>query len=639
MSKGSLEVPTATNAGLDAGRPVDPVAAQQQSSTAGRFGFVELLRALWDSMAPRRKLGLVLLSGLSIVASLGQLAFAALLAAFTGAALSPNMNQADNLFGRLSSFVSAGSPTEFVWTVGIAIVVVSAINSVLNIGVAAGNVYFAWLLNRDLSTRLLDFYLQQDYLFFKRRNSADLAKNALIEVQNFCSGFVQPLLDASSRLVLVVVFGAMLIAIDLVVAVCILGFLVVYFSIAYLLLRRRLQFLGDERLRAQGERFKVAMELFSSITAVKLHHQEAAFLARYRSPTDVYCRVNALEATLAQAPRLFLETLAVSALVFITLAFTRRGADVANLAPILVLYSIAAYRLMPTVQLLFGATAQLRSNGPTAENVMRELRLACTPRFSAVEPLPQPLRFDDEVRLQSVSFSYDADSSAILHGISMEFKKGELTAICGQTGSGKSTLIDLIVGLITPGDGDILVDGKRLGEKDHRAWKLNFGYVPQEVVLLDASLKSNIAFGFLPHEIDDDRVVDAARLADIHDFIASELPKRYDTEVGERGSRLSGGQRQRIGIARALYRNPEILLLDEATSALDAVTEARVIENIRKYRPSCTVIAITHRLSSIRNADRIHLLSGGRVVASGTYEDLRDSNAEFQALALERAAV
>jgi ABC-type multidrug transport system fused ATPase/permease subunit len=616
-----MDVPTSA-AGSDGARAHKPCS------------FLGLLRQFWCHMHLRHRLALVLLSVLNVVASLCQLAFATLVAAFVGAALAPGAMQGSAPIQRLAA--SIGSEVDFFRVLGIAIVTLAIVNMVLTLGVSSGNVYFSWLLNRDVSVRLLDSYLQQELLFFKRRNSAELAKNTLVDVQNVCGGFVLPLLEASSRLTLVATFAVLLIVIDPLLALWVIALLTAYYGTSYMLLHRRLDFLGRERLRTQSERFIIAMELFSTIREAKLHHQEATFLSRYRAPTDWYCRINAIETTLAQAPRLFLEAIGVVALVWMVLSYMQSSAGMTSLAPVLALYSVAAYRLMPAVQLLFFSAAQTRANAPLADKVMHDLGLADTSRFANPAPPATPLPFNHAIELRSLSFAYEPGSRPILDDISMVIPKHQFTAICGHTGSGKSTLLDIVVGLLVPSEGALMVDGRKLEEKDLRVWQLNFGYVPQDVVLLDASIRSNIAFGVPEREIDDARVTEAARLAEMDDLIANELPLGYATVVGERGSRLSGGQRQRIGIARALYRDPEILLLDEATSALDHPTEARVVANIRRQRSSRTIIAITHRVPSVSDADRIHLLDGGRLVASGRYDELFTTSGRFNALAIER---
>jgi ABC-type bacteriocin/lantibiotic exporter with double-glycine peptidase domain len=627
----AAEIPDAETAsqGAPERAPKTPAAASQKPDS-----FLGLLREFWSHMHPRHRLALVLLSTLNVVASLCQLAFATLVAAFVGAALAPAAMQGNAAIQGLSALL--GLEADFFLVLGIAIVALAILNTVLTLSVGSGNVYFSWLLNRDVSVRLLDSYLQQELLFFKRRNSAELAKSTLVDVQTACGSFILPLLEASSRLTLVATFGVLLIVIDPLLALGVIAMLAAYYGASYRLLHRRLDFLGREKLRTQNERFVIAMELFSTIREAKLHHQEATFLGRYRAPTDWYCRINAIEATLAHAPRLFLEAFGVVALVVMVLSYTQGGGGMASLAPVLALYSVAAYRLMPAVQLLFFSAAQVRASTPLAHSVMHDLRLAETSCFSDPPPPAAPLPFHHAIELRSLSFSYEPGSRAVLDDISLVLPKHAFTAICGHTGSGKSTLLDIVAGLLEPNDGALLVDGRRLEEGDRRAWQLNFSYVPQEVVLLDASIRSNIAFGIPDRDIDDARVAEAARLAEIDDFIVGELPMGYATVVGERGSRLSGGQRQRIGIARALYRDPEILLLDEATSALDTLTETRVVANVRRQRRSRTIVAITHRVFSVRDADRIHVLEGGRLVASGRYDDLCATNAKFKSLATER---
>ncbi|MBT8446088.1 MAG: ATP-binding cassette domain-containing protein, partial [Gammaproteobacteria bacterium] len=236
------------------------------------------------------------------------------------------------------------------------------------------------------------------------------------------------------------------------------------------------------------------------------------------------------------------------------------------------------------------------------------------------------------IELRDVRFGYASSSADVLSGISLAFERGAKVALVGPTGSGKSTLIDIMVGLLLPTSGALLVDGEAVTAQNAAGWRRNVAYVPQDGFLFDQSIASNIAFGVPAADIDMDRVRWAARIAQIDDFISGELPEQYDTLVGERGVRLSGGQRQRVGLARAFYRRPPVLLLDEATSALDGATEAAVMAGVYEEFPDVTVIMIAHRLSTVRSADRVFLIDRGALRASGTYDELLAGDAQFRGM-------
>jgi ABC-type multidrug transport system fused ATPase/permease subunit len=243
------------------------------------------------------------------------------------------------------------------------------------------------------------------------------------------------------------------------------------------------------------------------------------------------------------------------------------------------------------------------------------------------------LPFRDCIELKSVSFSYPSATAPVLRGFDLQIKKNTTIGFVGATGSGKTTIVDLVLGVLLPLKGRLIVDGIVIDETNAHQWQANVGYVPQTIYLSDTSIASNIAFGIPEPEIDMKCVEAASRAAQLHDFIAGELSKGYLTEVGERGIRLSGGQRQRIAIARALYRNPEVLVLDEATSALDSITEDAVVDAIKRLSHAKTIITVAHRISTVKHCDVIYVLDGGRISDRGSYQELIAGNASFRAMA------
>jgi ATP-binding cassette, subfamily B, bacterial PglK len=244
--------------------------------------------------------------------------------------------------------------------------------------------------------------------------------------------------------------------------------------------------------------------------------------------------------------------------------------------------------------------------------------------------MTEPLPFAREIILDDVSFAYPTAAKSAINNVSLEIPLGTRVGFVGSTGSGKTTTIDIILGLLDPTSGRLLADGTPIDAQNVRSWQANLGYVPQHIYLADDTVAGNIALGVPPRKIDQDAVERAARIASIHDFVVNEMPQGYRTMVGERGVRLSGGQRQRIGVARALYRDPSVLLFDEATSALDNLTEKAVMQGLQSLGRDRTIIFIAHRLSTVRNCDVIYLFAGGRITASGTYDELTASSAEFQ---------
>ena len=287
--------------------------------------------------------------------------------------------------------------------------------------------------------------------------------------------------------------------------------------------------------------------------------------------------------------------------------------DFSNVIPILALYTLAAYRLMPAFQQIFGAISQLRYVG--ALNYLHgEIY---NNQSNYIKSEFKKFHLKDEINLKNICFNYPNSSKTILDNISLKISALSTVAFIGSTGSGKSTLIDIIVGLLKPQKGTLEIDGKVIDGNNDIALKNIAGYVPQHIFLSDDTIASNIAFGINPENIDYDKIQQVAKIANIHDFVMNDLPLKYQTNVGERGIKLSGGQRQRVGIARALYNSPQVLVLDEATSALDNITEKMVMDSINKLKNKITIILIAHRLTTVKNCDNIFLLESGKIKKQG----------------------
>jgi ABC-type multidrug transport system fused ATPase/permease subunit len=336
-------------------------------------------------------------------------------------------------------------------------------------------------------------------------------------------------------------------------------------------------------------------------------------------------------------PRYALETIAFSGILLIVL-YSLRAGSVNELLPVLSLYVFAGYRLMPSLNEMFSAAIHIRFNGAALDELHADLMNSDIEYDKEVMDLTKerlrtkPLPLRREIILRDVSYTYPNASIRSLESLDLKVRRHEVVGLVGQTGAGKTTLVDLILGLLEPTAGVIEVDGEALHGERRISWRRSCGYIPQSIFLTDDTIRSNIAFGVPEELVDDEAVERAASIAQIDDFILS-LSEGYGTKVGERGVRLSGGERQRVGIARALYHDPDLLVMDEATSALDGATEAAVMEMIHNLGRTKTLIVIAHRLSTVRACDVIYLLHEGRIEASGTFDDLASANSYFRNMA------
>ena len=303
-----------------------------------------------------------------------------------------------------------------------------------------------------------------------------------------------------------------------------------------------------------------------------------------------------------------------------------RGSIIDSL-PVISVFAFAAYRLIPAIQGIYASMTQFTFAGPTIDSMYDNFKNLNLEEQSKNQ---STLSFDKSITLKNIYYKYPNTPKDTLNDINLTIPSCTTVGLVGITGSGKTTLVDIILGLLDAHKGQMEVDGTIINKDNLRAWQRNIGYVPQQIYLADTSISNNIAFGINSTNIKQEDIEIAAKIANIHDFVINELPLKYNTIVGERGVRLSGGQRQRIGIARALYNNPKLLILDEATSALDNLTEQSVIDEIYKLRKNMTIIMISHRLSTIEKCDKIFLLEGGKLKNQGQYNEIISTSGKFK---------
>ena len=484
----------------------------------------------------------------------------------------------------------------------------------------------------NITCRLLAAYLRQPYSFFLGRNTADLGKTVLSEVGRVTNGVLLPMLKVLSGLVVAVAILLTLVLVEPFLSLAVAVVLGGAFVLVYLSTRRLLHVIGRDRVKANELRFVLANEALNGIKELRLMGRVDAYLGRFRRPSERYARHQATSKTIGELPQFGIQAIVFGGALFsvLFLKASRGGLDEA--LPYISLYALAGYRLMPAFQAIFNNLTRIRFTIPALELLYKDLTHRETQALLDDQQRESVARLNGTVCLEDVSFQYPGIERAAIRGVGLAIPRGASIAFVGSTGAGKSTVVDLILGLLQPTQGRISVDDQTLQGDSLRGWQANIGYVPQATYLADDSVAANIAFGIPYSRIDRSAVERAARAAQIHEFVVGDLAEGYDTIVGERGIRLSGGQRQRLAIARALYHDPEVVVFDEATSALDNVTEAIVMEAIEALRGSKTVIIIAHRFSTIKQCDQIYLLKDGQLIADGTFEDLLESNTDFKNL-------
>lgn len=494
---------------------------------------------------------------------------------------------------------------------------------------------YAWGRNHSLSRRLLRSYLYQPYEYFLTRNSAELGKNILEEVKEITDQMLKPTLLGLAKGIVALFIVGFLVYFDPAVALIVSLVLGAAYGGIYLIIRRQLDRRGERRVEANTKRYQFVGEAFGGIKEVKTRGKEEAFLDLYDEPSRRYARNQAIYRVLKRAPRYAIEGVAFGGIILIAIYLIAARDGIQEVIPVLGVYAFAGYRLMPALQVAFHGLASARFNLAALDKLHEDLaeQVEAEPQTHSPASAP-PLALNKQLSLQEVQFTYPDANEPAIEDLSLTIPAQTMTGFVGKTGSGKTTVVDLILGLLRPQRGQVVIDGTPLQDENRRQWQQNIGYVPQRIYLSDDTIARNIAFGVEPDEIDMEAVREAARRAHIYDFVEDELPEQWETIVGERGVKLSGGQRQRIGIARALYHGPSVLVFDEATSALDQKTEKSVMEAIYGLEEEHTILLIAHRLSTVQRADTVFMLEDGDKVGEGTYDELMDSHAKFRSMAL-----
>ena len=535
--------------------------------------------------------------------------------------------------------------TAFLIFLGIAVFISIFVITAFKTGVLYIVHHFTGNRRYTLSVRLFRRYLFQPYLFFLNRNTGELSKNLLSEVDIAINSVLAPAINAliSGLIVLaVLVFLVILNPLVAVFATGVFGFL--YLGI-YAFIRPRLTSHGKVLRDANLSRYKVSAEAFGGIKDLKILGKESFFVDAYSRGARRFTSSQTAHYVLSTLPAQVMQSMAIGFAIVLMIILLMINHSLADILPLMAIYAFAVMRIMPNLQHFFYAMATMRYSAYAVNALLKDMNSLASPPSSLCkktgDTVLNPLPFTQNIEIKNIMFFYPASRKPVLKGIDVSIPKNTTIAFAGTTGCGKTTLVDVIMGLLEPASGSIAVDGAPVigsgetetGGKLLSSWQRNFGYVPQYIFLSDDTVAANIAFG-IPEKLRNASAMEqAAKIANLHEFITRELPKGYNTVIGERGIRLSGGQCQRVGIARALYHDPNILVMDEATSALDSVTEEAVMDAIHNLMHSKTMIIIAHRLSTIQECDVIYLMEAGRIIAQGTYNELLADNLRFRTMA------
>lgn len=484
------------------------------------------------------------------------------------------------------------------------------------------NTYLAWMTHRmncfskgvmkHFSTRLLSSYMKQPYAYFLNKNTAEILRSVNSDTVNLYGvvANVMQVISQGTTALLLIIFSIMTNPGMTCMVALLLGScaVIIVFGI-----QKRMREMGKEHQKVSAYIIQYAKQAFEGIKEVKIMNKEQYFIEQYAAVYEKSSELERICNLLSNIPKYMIETVCIVGIMIYLGIAVLSGGELAALVPQLAVFAAASFRLLPSVNALYTNFSNMIYHKASIDVIYHDIKEVenVETDFNELIIEKKSLKFGTSIEVSDVTFTYAEQEQAVLEHVNVSIRKGEAVAFVGESGGGKTTLVDIILGLLTPQVGHVYADGEDIGE-NVREWHTRVGYIPQVIFLLDDTIRRNIAFGIKDNEVDEERVWQVLREAQLEEFV-NNLPKGLDTMTGEAGTRLSGGQRQRIGIARALYSNPDVLIFDEATSALDNETEKEVMEAIESLHGSKTMIMIAHRLTTIENCDHVYRVGNQRI--------------------------
>jgi ABC-type multidrug transport system fused ATPase/permease subunit len=589
---------------------------------------------LFDLLDAREQRRFYVLLGLIIISGFFEMVGVASILPFLAILADPTIIAKQRILSTIYDGLGFQTALSFQIFLGGAVLCIVTMGLIVKVGAVYALSRFGRMRSYAISSCLFANFLYQPYVWFLHRHSADLSKSILFEVDKVVNDGMMPAINIIAQAVSLLCLVSLLFIVNPMVSLSVTVLIGGLYAFIFIFVRRLLTRLGQRAVTANHQRYTITQEAMGGIKDVKLLGLEDTYIKRFRIPARRLATTASLSSLIGETPKYLLEAVAFGGMIALVLVLLVQGTgELVDVLPTLGVFAFAGLRMFPALQQIYHSLSRMRFVGPMLDSVHRDMVSTRTQPVVPVQETETPLRLARQLELADIHYAYPKAVRAAVRGLSLTIAANSTVGIVGGTGAGKTTAIDLILGLLRPDQGAILVDGRPISTKNLRSWQDNLGYVPQQIFLIDDTVSANIAFGIPPEKRDQAAIERAAQLAELHEFVCSDLPQGYDTMVGERGVRLSGGQRQRIGIARALYHDPDVLILDEATSALDNLTERAVMQAVQNLGHKKTIIMIAHRLSTVRNCDTIFLLERGDVLAQGKYDELVAGNDVFRRMA------
>lgn len=540
----------------------------------------------------------------------------------------------EGAIAKIYEYSGINDPTQFLFYTGFAVLIMLAISTVISMYTTWKLSLYAANTGTEISDRLYRYYMQKDWLFHASSSSAYLTKQVASEAVRLTDGVIQPLLHMNAKVVLAFFISISILIYNPLIALS--GLLIFTFAYIFLykLVRKQLQVNGDNLSVISTERFRLMNEGFGGIKDVLLLNRHHDFVESFQASGKEFAYARGTNNAISQVPRYFMELVAFGTMIGLVLLLIKlHQGDLGAVLPILAVYALASFKLLPALQQIYSSITQIKGNASAFEAIKEDLVQSLDNKQAMFdEKINEHLSFKKNITLNNINFTYPGKSNLAINSLDMIIPVNSVIGLVGSSGSGKSTTIDLLLGLLTPDAGEIYIDNTCMTAMNKRAWQNTIGFVPQSIFLSEGTIAENVAFGLAKKDINLEQVKKALQLANMIELV-QDLPNGVNTKVGERGVQLSGGQRQRIGIARALYNEADVLVFDEATSALDGITERIIMESIHNLSGKKTIIMIAHRLKTVQKCDIIYMMDKGKIIAQGTYQELFKENPKFKEMA------
>ena len=593
------------------------------------------IKELFNILNGDQKKRLYKLQILVVVMAFFEVVSIALMAPFMSLVGDLGLIKGSSYLASLYRLSGINSPVTFLIYSGILLLVMLVLTAIVSTYTVWKLSFYSTRVGTEIADSLFEYYIKQNWIYHLNVNSSELTKRISTESQRVTSDIIQPLLQMNAKLMLVLFIVVGMIIYNPLVTFA--GFIIFVGSyvLLYKIVRSKLEINGDDISNINAKRFKLMSEGFGGIKEILLLGCGGFFINQFRKSGKILSAAQASNIALSQVPRYFMELLSFGSIILITLILLKKyEGNIGLILPIISVYAMAGFKLLPAIQHVYASFSHIKGNLSALNFIKNDLKLHLNSidTRTILNLHDKEILLEREMLLKNIFFTYPGKNEPVLKDLTLSIPANKVVGIVGLSGSGKTTILNVLLGLIKPQKGILIVDGNEVNFSNLRNWQNSIGFVAQDIFLTDATIAENIAFGVPYEQIDFDQVHATLLMSNLDKFIL-DLKDGINSKVGERGLRLSGGQRQRIGIARALYKNARLLVFDEATSSLDGITEKLIMEAIHNFSGNKTIVIVAHRLKTVENCDIIFIINKGEVAGCGTYKELLEKNDYFRKMA------